>query len=167
MSENLTIEDGLVVVLNYTLRNDDGELIDSSTADDPMAYLHGADNIVPGLERALTGKSVGFRGQVAVEPQDGYGEREDLPPEAVPRSAFPADMQIAVGMQFMAEGPNGEHAPIWIAGLDGDRVLVDSQHPLAGQTLNFEVEVLAVRQPTADELRHGHPHGPDGHAHHH
>lgn len=167
MSENMPIGDGAVVTLNYTLRTDEGELIDSSSADDPLAYLHGADNIVPGLEQALSGKTVGFSGKVTVEPEDGYGEREDLPPQPVPRSAFPADARIAAGMQFMAEGPNGEHAPIWIAGVEGDQVLVDSQHPLAGKTLNFEVEVLAVRPATADELSHGHPHGPDGHGHHH
>ena len=167
MSEPLIIADGLVVVLNYTLRADDGEVIDASTKDDPMAYLHGADNIVPGLEQALTGKSVGFTGKVVVEPEDGYGEREDLPPEAVPRSAFPAEVKLAPGMQFMAEGPNDTHAPIWIAGIEGDQVFVDSQHPLAGKTLNFDVEVLDVRQATANELNHGHPHGPDGHGHHH
>ena len=167
MSEKLLIADGLVVVLNYTLTTDDGEVIDASTPDDPMAYLHGADNIVPGLEQALTGKTVGFKGKVVVEPEDGYGEREDLPPEAVPRSAFPAEVEIAPGMQFMAEGPNNTHAPIWIAGIEGDQVFVDSQHPLAGATLNFDVEVLDVRPATDDEMTHGHPHGPDGHGHHH
>src|SRR3982750_434224 len=134
MSENLIIADGLVVVLNYTLRSDEGEVIDSSTAEDPMAYLHGADNIVPGLEQALTGKTVGFKGKVVVEPEDGYGEREDLPPEAVPRPASPARVEIEAGMQFMAEGPNNTHAPIWIAAVEGDQVFVDSQHPLAGAT---------------------------------
>jgi FKBP-type peptidyl-prolyl cis-trans isomerase SlyD len=167
MSETLLIADGLVVVLNYTLRSDEGEVIDASTADEPMAYLHGADNIVPGLEQALTGKAVGFSGKVTVDPEDGYGEREELPPQAVPRSAFPADAELAAGMQFMAEGPDGEHAPIWIARVERDQVFVDSQHPLAGKTLNFDVEVLAVRQATEDELSHGHPHGPDGHGHHH
>jgi len=167
MSDNLLIADGLVVVLNYTLRTDEGEVIDSSTPDEPMAYLHGADNIVPGLEQALAGKAVGFAGKVSVEPEDGYGEREDLPPQAVPRAAFPADVQLAAGMQFMAEGPNDTHAPIWIDRIEGDQVFVDSQHPLAGKTLNFEVEVLAVRQATPNELSHGHPHGPDGHGHHH
>jgi len=167
MSENLIIADGLVVVLNYTLRSDEGEVIDSSTADDPMAYLHGADNIVPGLEQALTGKTVGFSGHVKVDPEDGYGERDDLPPQPVPRSAFPANMTLAAGMQFMTEGPNGEHVPVWIARVEGDQVFVDPQHPLAGKTLNFDVEVLAVRPASADEMNHGHPHGPDGHGHHH
>jgi FKBP-type peptidyl-prolyl cis-trans isomerase SlyD len=167
MSQNLTIADGLVVVLSYTLRSDEGQVIDASTADEPMAYLHGADNIVPGLEQALTGKTLGFRGKITVAPEDGYGEREDLPLQAVPRSAFPAQTKLAAGMQFMAEGPDEQPAPIWIARIEGDQVWVDSQHPLAGKTLNFEVEVLAVRQATENELSHGHPHGPDGHGHHH
>jgi FKBP-type peptidyl-prolyl cis-trans isomerase SlyD len=164
---NLPIADGRVVVLNYTLRSDAGELIDHSDADDPMAYLHGADNIVPGLEKALTGQTVGFKSKVVVEPAEAYGEREDEPPHVVPRNAFPEDEEIEVGSQFMAEGDDGEAEPIWVVAIEGDKVLVDSQHPLAGETLHFEVEVLAVREATADELTHGHPHGPDGHSHHH
>lgn len=166
MSEALTIADGLVVVMNYTLRSDGGELLDSSEVDDPMAYLHGSDNIVPGLEKALEGKTVGFKAKVTVEPVDGYGEREDEPPDVVPRSAFPSDAELEVGMHFMAEGPDNDYAPIWVVGIEGSNVLVDSQHPLAGKTLHFEVEVLAVRPATADELSHGHPHGADGHAGH-
>jgi FKBP-type peptidyl-prolyl cis-trans isomerase SlyD len=167
MSETLAIADGLVVVLNYTLRSSAGEVIDASTKEEPLAYLHGADNIVPGLEQALAGKSVGYSGKVIVEPADGYGEREDIAPQAVPREAFPGDVELFVGMQLMAEGPDDEHAPIWIAAIDGDKIFVDSQHPLAGETLNFEVEVLAVRKATEEEEHHGHPHGPDGHAGHH
>jgi FKBP-type peptidyl-prolyl cis-trans isomerase SlyD len=166
MPEQL-IADGQVVVLQYTLRADDGEVLDASTPDDPMAYLHGADNIVPGLEQALTGKAVGFKGKITVAPADGYGEREDEEPDVIPRNAFPPDMEIEAGMTFMAEGPNEEHAPIWVVAVEGDKVFVDSQHPLAGKTLHFDVEVLAVRSATKDELAHGHPHGPDGHAHHH
>jgi FKBP-type peptidyl-prolyl cis-trans isomerase SlyD len=167
MSEELLIADGLVVVLKYTLKSDSGEVLDSSPADDPMAYLHGADNIVPGLERALAGKAVGYSGKVSVKPEDGYGEREEIPLQKVPRTAFPPDLEIAAGMQFFVEGPEDTHEPIWIAKVEGNHVFIDQQHPLAGQTLNFEVEVLAVRKATADELSHGHPHGPDGHAHHH
>jgi FKBP-type peptidyl-prolyl cis-trans isomerase SlyD len=166
MSEPL-IADGQVVVMHYTLRADDGEVLDASTPDDPMAYLHGADNIVPGLEKALAGKAVGFKGKVMVSPAEGYGEREDEEPDALPRNAFPPDMEIEAGMTFMAEGPNDEHAPIWVVAVEGDQVIVDSQHPLAGKTLHFEVEVIAIRAATADELAHGHPHGPDGHGHHH
>ena len=167
MSEPL-IADGQVVIMQYTLRGDDGEVLDASTPDDPMAYLHGAENIVPGLENALTGKGVGFKGKVVVSAEDGYGERdEDDEPDVIPRKAFPPDMEIEPGMTFMAEGPNDEHAPIWVIGVEGDKVIVDSQHPLAGKTLHFEVEILAIRPATKDELAHGHPHGPDGHGHHH
>lgn len=166
MPEQL-IADGQVVIMQYTLRADDGELLDSSSPGEPMAYLHGAENIVPGLERALTGKSVGYKGKVVVLPADGYGEREDEEPDAIPRKAFPADMDIEPGMTFMAEGPNNEHAPIWVVAVEGDRIIVDSQHPLSGKTLHFEVEITGIRPATADELEHGHPHGPDGHSGHH
>ena len=161
------IADGQVVVMQYSLRDDDGDLLDASTADDPMAYLHGAENIVPGLEKALAGKGVGFKGKVVVPPGEGYGEREDEEPDVIPRKAFPPEMEIEPGMTFTAEGPYDEQAPIWIVGVEGDKVLVDSQHPLAGKTLHFEVEVIAIRPATQDELAHGHPHGPDGHGHHH
>lgn len=164
----LLIADGLVVVMQYTLRDDAGLVIDASTPEEPMAYLHGAENIVPGLEQALTGKAAGWKGKVSVAPEDGYGERDpDEELDAVPRRAFPPDMELEAGMSFMAEGPDGEHAPVWIARVEGDKVFVDSQHPLAGKTLHFEVEVLSIRAATRDEQAHGHPHGPDGHGHHH
>jgi FKBP-type peptidyl-prolyl cis-trans isomerase SlyD len=166
MSESL-IADGQVVIMQYTLRADDGTVLDESTPDDPMAYLHGAENIVPGLEKALEGKAVGFKGKITVSPEDGYGEREEDEPDAIPRAAFPPDMEIEPGMTFMAEGPNNEHAPIWVLAVEGDKVIVDSQHPLAGKTLHFDVEVIGIRPATRDELAHGHPHGADGHDHHH
>jgi FKBP-type peptidyl-prolyl cis-trans isomerase SlyD len=166
MSEKV-VADGLVVIMQYTLRGDDGEVLDASTPDDPMAYLHGAENIVPGLENALLGKGIGFKGKVVVSPEDGYGERdEDDEPDVIPRKAFPPDMEIEPGMTFMAEGPDNEHAPIWVVAVEGDKILVDSQHPLAGKTLHFEVEILGIRPATKDELAHGHPHGPDGHSGH-
>jgi FKBP-type peptidyl-prolyl cis-trans isomerase SlyD len=166
MSEQLVAE-GQVVTVNYTLRGDDGEILDASTLEDPMAYLHGADNIVPGLEQALEGKAVGYKGKVTVAPADGYGERdEDDEPNAIPRKAFPPDMEIEAGMTFMAEGPNDEQAPIWVIGVEGDNVIVDSQHPLAGKTLHFEIEVLGIRPASDEELAHGHPHGPGGHHDH-
>lgn len=166
MSESL-IADGQVVIMQYTLRGDDGTVLDESTPDDPMAYLHGAENIVPGLEKALEGKGVGFKGKITVSPEEGYGEREDDEPDAIPRAAFPPDMDIEPGMTFMAEGPNHEHAPIWVVAVEGDKIMVDSQHPLAGKTLHFDVEVIGIRPATKDELAHGHPHGADGHDHHH
>ena len=156
-----------VVTLKYKVADAQGKLIEASP--EPMAYLHGADNIVPGLESALTGKAVGFKGKVVVAPEDGYGERdEDDEPDVIPRNAFPADLEIEPGMTFMAEGPNDEHAPIWVVAVEGDKIMVDSQHPLAGKTLHFDVEVIGIRAATKDELAHGHPHGAggdEGHSH--
>jgi FKBP-type peptidyl-prolyl cis-trans isomerase SlyD len=166
MSKSPAIADDKVVILHYTLRNDAGEVIDSSDGDEPMAYLHGAHNIVPGLERALSGKSAGFKDKVTVPAKDGYGERVDAPAQSVPRTAFPEHLELEPGMRFTAQGPNNQHVPIWIVEVKADEVLVESQHPLAGATLHFEVEVLQVRDATEEELEHGHPHGPDGHHHH-
>jgi FKBP-type peptidyl-prolyl cis-trans isomerase SlyD len=166
MPDNSAVRDGKVVLMHYTLRNPNGDVIDTSDGDEPLAYLQGGQNIVPGLERALAGKSSGFRGTVVVEPSEGYGERVDMPPQSVPRTSFPPDLELEPGMQFAAQGPDDDVVPIWIAGFEGDRVLVESQHPLAGTTLHFEVEIVAVRDATSEELSHGHPHGPDGHHHH-
>jgi FKBP-type peptidyl-prolyl cis-trans isomerase SlyD len=165
MSENV-VADGKVVILNYTLKNTEGDLLDESTKDDPFPYLHGADNIVPGLERALTGKAVGASVEVKVEPKDGYGEREGGP-QPVPRSAFPPGVPVEEGMQFFAADGEGREMPIWIVGVQGDQVFVDGNHPLAGEVLHFSVEILGIRDATSEEKSHGHPHGVDGQAAHH
>lgn len=158
--------DGKVVVLRYTLKNDEGDILDEATKDDPFPYLHGAENIVPGLEKALEGKGVGDSLEVVVSPEEGYGEREGEP-QTVPRAAFPKDMPVEEGMQFFAADEEGHEMPIWIIGVEGDQVIVDGNHPLAGETLHFSVEILGIREATRDEKAHGHPHGVDGHAGHH
>jgi FKBP-type peptidyl-prolyl cis-trans isomerase SlyD len=158
------IADGHVVQIHYTLKDDTGVVLDSSEGDEPLAYLHGADNIVPGLEAKLTGRGVGDRVSVKVAPADGYGERAGEP-QPVPRDAFPDDLELEEGMQFVAEDDDGELVPIWIAGVEGDVVVVDRNHPLAGVTLNFDVQVVDVRDASPEELEHGHPHGAGGHHH--
>jgi FKBP-type peptidyl-prolyl cis-trans isomerase SlyD len=165
MNHPSTITDGKVVTLHYTLRDDKSEIIESSVGSEPMLYLHGAHNIVPGLEKALTGQGVGYKGIVTVAAADGYGERVDAPPQAVPRTAFPAHAELEPGMSLLARGPNGQQVPVWIVALEADKVLVESQHPLAGVTLHFDVEVLEIRDASADEKAHGHPHGEGGHHH--
>jgi FKBP-type peptidyl-prolyl cis-trans isomerase SlyD len=158
-----TIADGKVVSLHYTLRTAGDAIVESSVGGEPMLYLHGASNIVPGLEKALTGQSAGYKGNVSVPAAEGYGERVEAPPQAVPRSAFPAHIELEPGISLLARGPNNQQVPIWVVAIEGDKVLVESQHPLAGVTLNFEVEVLTVRDATQEEVAHGHPHGDDGH----
>lgn len=158
------IEARKVVTLNYTLTDKEGNVIDQST-DSSFAYLHGASNIIPGLENALAGKSAGDSLNVSVEPSEAYGERDPEKTQSVPRNMFPEDTEIEVGMQFHAQGPGGETLVVTIAGVEGDTITVDGNHPLAGIPLNFAVEVIEVRDASEEELDHGHVHGPGGHDH--
>ncbi len=160
----MQIEPNKVVTLNYTLKDDAGNLIDESS-DGSFIYLHGAGNIIPGLENALTGKSAGEEISVNVPPEQAYGPRDDSRIEAVPRKMFPADIEIQPGMEFHAQGPEGQVITIVVVSVDGDTVNVDGNHPLAGVALNFDVKVVDVRDATAEEIEHGHVHGAGGHAH--
>ena len=162
MSKPQTIGAGKVVALSYTLRDEGGDELDSADAADPLYYLHGAQNIVPGLERALEGKSTGEKVSVTVPPEEAYGPRQGGGPQTVPRDAFPPGVEVEEGMAFTVENEQGDELDLWVVGLEKDTVLVDLNHPLAGVTLCFEVEVLSVRDSTAEERHHGHPHGPDG-----
>ncbi|HHI94529.1 MAG TPA: peptidylprolyl isomerase [Gammaproteobacteria bacterium] len=160
----MTIAENKVVTLHYTLTDDEGTVIDQSD-DGSFLYLHGASNIIPGLENALTGKASGDELKVTVSPEEGYGERDDARLESVPREMFPADAEIEAGMQFHAEGPEGEMMTVTVAGVEGDTVKIDGNHPLAGVQLNFDVKVIEIRDASAEEVEHGHVHGPDGHQH--
>ena len=160
----MQIADKTVVSIHYTLTNALGETIDSSVGQDPLVYLQGAQNIIPGLENALTGKAVGDALQVTVEPAEGYGEIRDELIQEVDRSAFQGVDDIDVGMQFMAQTPWGEQ-PVTVVKVEGDQITLDGNHQLAGETLNFDVEVVEVREATAEEVEHGHVHGAGGHQH--
>jgi FKBP-type peptidyl-prolyl cis-trans isomerase SlyD len=153
-----------VVILNYTLKDQNGSLIDESR-DGSFAYLHGANNIIPGLEEALTGKSTGDSLSVAIEPENAYGARDDNRVETVPRSMFPTDTPVEPGMQFHAQGPQGQMITISVVSVQDETVTIDANHPLAGMQLHFDVEVIDVRDASKEELDHGHVHGPQGHAH--
>jgi len=154
-----------VVSIHYTLTNTEGTVLDSSSGSDPLAYLHGFGNIIPGLENALTGKAAGDKLSVTVDPEQAYGTRDERLVQDVPRGAFKGVDQLAPGMQFQAQGPEGTRLVI-VTKVAEDLVTVDANHPLAGQTLHFEVEVSEVRDATAEELEHGHVHGAGGHHHH-
>jgi len=160
----MQIADKTVVSIHYTLTNADGETLDSSVGQDPLVYLHGSNNIIAGLEAALLGKSAGDTLQVSVEPGEGYGELRDELVQEVDRSAFQGVDEIDVGMQFMAQTPWGEQ-PVTVVKVEGDNITLDGNHPLAGQVLNFDVEVVEIREASAEELDHGHVHGPGGHHH--
>jgi FKBP-type peptidyl-prolyl cis-trans isomerase SlyD len=160
------IGDGDVVVIRYTLTEaDSGEVLDRSGDATPFAYLHGHGNIVPGLEAALAGRSVGHAFDLTLEPADAYGERKGPGPQPVPRREFRKDVHLAPGMRFKAKGSSGEEVPLWVIKVAGSRVYVDREHPLVGKRLRFVGEVLSVRDSDEHERAHGHAHGPDGHAH--
>lgn len=160
-----TVQAGTVVSIHYTLKNDAGETLDSSDGSDPLSYLADAGNIVPGLDKALLGMPVGHKGVVVIEAIDAYGEKSGMEPTPVPRNQFPPGANIVPGMQFGAETPDGSVVPVWVAGVDAAHVYVTPEHPLAGVRLSFSVEIVDVRPASPEELEHGHPHGPHGHAH--
>lgn len=156
----MLIAENLVVSIHYTLKDSQGNTLDSSAGQEPLPFLCGANNIVVGLENALIGKSVGDKLDVEVKPEEGYGEiREDLV-QKVDRANFQGIDNIEVGMQFMAEAPWGQQ-PVTVIQVEDDGVTLDGNHPLAGQTLNFSVEVTEVREATDDEIAHGHVHSGD------
>jgi len=160
----MQIGDQKVVTLHYTLTDNEGRVIDQSE-DGSFAYLHGASNIIPGLENALSGKSAGEELSVAVSPEDAYGDRDESMLQQVPKNMFEDTDQIAVGTQFHAQGPNGEMLVVTVMEVLEEHVLVDGNHPLAGVELNFDVKIIDVRDASEEEVEHGHVHGPEGHHH--
>ncbi len=150
-----------VVTIDYTLTDDAGTVIDSSRGQAPLAYLHGLGNLIPGLESALEGQTAGASLQVRVEPEQGYGVRDQRLVQAVPREAFEGD-ELEAGMRFRARTADGEMV-FMVVEVGREEVTVDGNHPLAGVPLNFDVKVVGVRAATAEELDHGHVH--DGHTH--
>jgi len=161
----MQIANNKVVSIHYKLTNDDGDILDSSEGQEPLAYLHGLGNIIPGLENALSGRALGDKFSVTVAPADGYGEHDNEMVQSVPKSAFQGVDQILPGMQFQAQSPEGMQL-VTVIDVDGDEVILDGNHPMAGITLTFDVEVTEIRDATAEELEHGHVHGPGGHHHH-
>lgn len=160
----MQIADRCVASFHYTLTNDEGEVLDSSSGRVPLTYLHGAGNIVPGLERVMAGKQAGDRFEVVVAPAEGYGERHPGLVQVVPRVAFQGVDQIEPGMQFHAQGPQGPMA-VTVTHVSADEVTVDGNHPLAGVALHFAIEVTEVREASVEEVVHGHVHGEGGHMH--
>ena len=157
-------EKNKVVTIDYTLKDNEGNLIDESNTGE-FAYLHGANNIIPGLEKELEGKQAGDSVQVSIKPEDAYGEVDMAKIQQAPRSMFPQDVEIKPGMQFHAQTPDGQDVMVTVTAVEDDHVVIDGNHPLAGVTLNFDVTVRDVRDASAEEIEHQHVHGPGGHHH--
>ena len=154
-----------VVRFDYTLTDDAANVLDTSEGGEPLSYLHGAGNIIPGLEAALEGKRAGESLKVRVPAADAYGERDDQLVQNVPREMFEDGDAIHVGMQFHSGDDDGDTRIVTVISTDADNVTVDGNHPLAGVPLNFAVTIVEVRDASAEELAHGHVHGAGGHHH--
>jgi FKBP-type peptidyl-prolyl cis-trans isomerase SlyD len=154
-----------VVSFEYTLTDPSGNMLDTSHGREPLTYLHGASNIIPGLESQMTGKQPGDVFKATVPAADAYGEHDAQLIQAVPRTSFPADAQIEVGQQFQARTPDGQARVVRVTKVDPNEITVDANHPLAGVTLTFDVKIVDVRAATSEEIQHGHVHGPGGHHH--
>jgi FKBP-type peptidyl-prolyl cis-trans isomerase SlyD len=161
----MKIASNKVATLHYTLKDDKGALIESSVGNEPLTYIHGIGNLIPGLEDKLEGKTVGDKLSVVVKAEDAYGERDEELIEEVERAEFDDGEELEVGKEFQYDDEDGNVFHVRVVKIDDKMVTIDGNHPLAGQTLAFEVEVLGVREATAEELEHGHVHGPEGHSH--
>lgn len=153
------------VAIDYTLTIDGGIVVDASEQGEPLWYLHGKGNIIPGLEKQLEGLQVGDEKTVVVAPADGYGEYQKDRLHQVPKGSFPPDSSFEVGDRVMAQSPDGNGLPARISAVGAKEVTLDFNHELAGKELTFKVKVAEVRDPTKEELTHGHVHGPGGHHH--
>lgn len=160
----MQIEQNSVVTLHYTLKDNEGNIIDQSD-DGSFLYLHGAMNIIPGLENALAGKSAGDEFSVSVSPEEGYGAKDPERIQEVPKEMFENADEIKPGVQFHAQGPDGNAVVVTVIEVKDEAVVIDGNHALAGVDLNFSVTVVDVRAATEEEVSHGHVHGEHGHQH--
>lgn len=153
-----------VATIDYTLTDEQKNVLDTSDGTEPLTYLHGAGNLIPGLEKALSGKGPGESLSVSVPPDEAYGERDESLFQTVPLDRFESPDEVKVGMRFQAESSAGPQV-VTVVDVSDNQVTIDGNHPLAGMTLNFDVKVVDVRDATQEEISHGHVHGPGGHHH--
>ena len=147
--------------MHYTLRDERGTTVESSRGHEPLAYLHGFGQIITGLERALDGSEAGLQTTFTIPAKDAYGEKDPQAVIRAPRTEFPEDLELEPGAEVQAETPDGP-VTFTVVSVDDEHAVLDGNHPLAGQTLTFDIEVIDVRPATADEVAHGHVHGPGG-----
>lgn len=160
----MQIAQNTVAAFHYTLTDDAGQVIDSSNGREPLTYMHGKGQIVPGLEKQMEGRKAGDKFNADVAPAEGYGEHQAELMQEVPREAFQGVEDIQPGMQFQGRGPQGE-INVTVTRVEDDKVFIDGNHPLAGKALHFAIEVTEVREASEEELAHGHVHGAGGHHH--
>lgn len=154
----MKIEENSVVSFHYKLTDDAGEVLDTSEGKDPLTYLHGAGAIIPGLEQAMDGRQSGEEFEISIEPDNAYGEVEPALVQKVPHEAFQGVDQVEAGMQFQVRDEQGNTRVVRVVEVGDEGVTIDGNHPLAGETLHFQIEVAEVREATEEEVAHGHAH---------
>ena len=160
----MEIKKNSAVTLNYSLKNEEGTLLDTSEGREPLTYLHGVGGLIPGLESELEGKQASDKLQVVVSPENGYGKRQEELKQVVPKDGFQGDEEMVVGMQVQLDTEQGPMVAM-ITDINENEVTLDMNHPLADMELHFDVEIVEVRDASDDEISHGHVHGPGGHQH--
>ncbi|MCU7496048.1 MAG: peptidylprolyl isomerase [Ignavibacteria bacterium] len=161
----MPIKPNQVVTVIYSLKDQNGEILDSATKEQPFSFLSGQNQILPKLEEEIGNMLIGSRKEIFLSPEEAYGEYQPESVQVVDRSNFPEGSKLEEGMEYVANTPDGQQLPFVIAKIEGDEITLDFNHPLAGEALTFDLELLDVREATAEELAHGHVHGDGGHHH--
>lgn len=160
----MALKENQVVTINFTLKDEKGNIIETTTKEQPFAFISGNQQILPELENNVSGMLIGAKKTIVLEPENAYGLYKDTSIQTVNRTEFPEGTKLEVGMGFIADTPDGRQMPFVIKNVEDENITIDFNHPLAGRTLTFEVELLDMREATPEEIAHGHVHGP-GHSH--
>lgn len=161
----MALEENKVVTFNYTLKDENGELLDSTEKGGPFSFITGNKQVLPGLEEALGSMIIGSKKNVKLIATDAYGEYDEGAVQKVKRNLFPEEAELEIGMTYFAHSPEDQHLQFVVTEIENDEITVNFNHPLAGKHLEFDVELLDVRDATPEEMQHGHVHGPGGHHH--
>jgi FKBP-type peptidyl-prolyl cis-trans isomerase SlyD len=161
----MPLKENQVVSINFTLKDNDGNIIQATTKEEPFSFLSGNEQILPKLEENIGGMLIGSKKTVVLDPENAYGNFSESAVRTVNKSEFPEGTELKVGMGYYADTPDGKQLPFTIKNIEGENITLDFNHPLAGKTLTFEVELLNLRDATQEELSHGHVHGAGGHHH--
>ena len=161
----MPLKENQVVSINFTLKDNDGNVIQTTTKEEPFSFLSGNEQILPKLEENIGGMLIGSKKTVVLDPENAYGNFSESAVRTVNKSEFPEGTELKIGMGYYADTPDGKQLPFTIKNIEGENITLDFNHPLAGKTLTFEVELLNLRDATPEELSHGHVHGAGGHHH--
>ncbi len=158
----MALAENKVVTINYTVKDEEGEVLDSTTKEQPFSFLTGQNQILPELEKNIGNMVIGSQKKVKLQPEEGYGSYDEKAVRQVKKSDFPEDVEVKEGMRFVADTGDGRQLPFIITEIEGEDIEIDFNHPYAGKTLEFDIELMNVRDATDEELVHGHAHGPEG-----